>query len=90
MPNVSGKVGGSMNAISKEKVEALAKRGHVKCHGRGILGFRPKTNNVVFCTCVFRNLRRKGVDIYDLAALQEALAPELPTGTGEVPCPLPT
>lgn len=64
-----------MSAISKEKVEALAKRGHVKCYGRGILGFRPKTRAAVLCSCVFRNLRRKGVNIYDQGAVEKALAP---------------
>jgi hypothetical protein len=27
--------------VAREKVEAVAKRGHAKCHGTGILGYRP-------------------------------------------------
>lgn len=72
--------------ISLAKIEALAKRGHAKCHGRGILGYRPRTHAAVLCSCVFRNLRRRGVNIHNQRAVEEALAPELPTGTGEVPC----
>ena len=80
-----------MSAISREKVEALAKRGHVKCHGRGILGFRPapggkkgESNAAVLCTCVLRNLRRNGVIINDRAAVLAYLAPDPPK---EEPCP---
>ena len=67
-----------MTAISKEKVEALAKRSHARCHGRGILGFRPGTNAAVICTCVFRNLRRQGVNVNNHAAVVKALAPDPP------------
>ncbi|MDA8121437.1 MAG: hypothetical protein M0Z38_02585 [Deltaproteobacteria bacterium] len=81
-----------MSAISREKVEALAKRGHVKCHGRGILGFRSapgakkgESNAAVLCTCVFRNLRRKGVNINDMAAVARFLAPDPPKEGA--PCP---
>ena len=65
-----------MSAISKEKVESFAKRGHAKCHGRGILGYRPGTNAVVPCTCVWRNLRRQGVNVNDRIAVMKALAPD--------------
>lgn len=67
-----------MTRISVAKVEALAKRGHAKCHGRGVLGFRPGTHAAVLCTCVFRNLRRQGVNIYDQGAVARALAPDPP------------
>ncbi len=77
-----------MSAISAAKVEALAKKGHVKCHGRGVLGYRPGTHAAVLCTCVFRNLRRKGVNINDMAAVARFLAPDPPAATGEVPCPM--
>jgi hypothetical protein len=83
-----------MSAISAAKVEALAKRGHVKCHGRGILGFRPVTHDVVLCTCVWRNLRRKGVNINSMADVAKFLAPDPPKPepieTGDVPCQIPT
>ncbi len=66
-----------MSTISVAKVEALAKRGHVKCHGRGVMGRRPKTNAAVLCSCVFRSLERQGGNIYDQAAVVRALAPDL-------------
>ncbi|HQT97785.1 MAG TPA: hypothetical protein PKV70_08750 [Thermodesulfobacteriota bacterium] len=77
-----------MSVISREKVEALAKRGHVKCHGRGILGWRPVTGAAVLCSCVIRNLRRKGVNTDRQADVARALAPDPPNATGEVPCPV--
>ena len=67
-----------MSAISKEKVAALARKGHVKCHGRGILGYRPGTNAVVLCTCVWRNLRRQGVNVNNRVEVMKALAVDLP------------
>jgi hypothetical protein len=69
-----------VSTISAAKVEALAKRGHVKCHGRGVLGYRPVTHAAVLCTCVFRNLRRKGVNIDSMAAVARFLAPDPPAG----------
>ena len=77
-----------MSKISAAKVEALAKRGHVKCHGRGVLGYRPKTHAAVLCTCVFRNLRRQGVNIYDQGAVAKALA--MDPLKEEATCPVPT
>lgn len=74
-----------MSTISTAKVEALAKRGHVKCHGRGVLGYRPKTHAAVLCTCVFRNLRRQGININDQAAVAKVLAPDPPVQ--EETCP---
>ena len=73
-----------MSTISVAKVEALAKRGHAKCYGRGVLGYRPVTHAVVLCTCVFRNLRRKGVNIKSMAAVAKFLAPDPPAT--EEPC----
>lgn len=77
----------ALSTISAAKVEALAKRGHAKCHGRGVLGFRPGTHGVrpgthaaVLCSCVFRILRRQGVNINDQAAVFKALAPDPPAG----------
>ena len=67
-----------MSTISAAKVEALAKRGHAKCHGRGVLGYRPVTHAAVLCTCVFRNLRRKGVNINSMADVAKFLAPDPP------------
>jgi hypothetical protein len=77
-----------LTAISKEKVEALAKKSHAKCHGRGILGFRPGTNAAVLCSCVWRNLRRQGVNTNNQAAVVKALAPDPPEK--EATCPSPT
>jgi len=73
-----------MSTISAAKVEALAKRGHVKCHGRGIIGYRPGTNAVVLCTCVMRNLRRAGVNTVIQSQVEKALAPDQ---SKEEPCP---
>jgi hypothetical protein len=73
-----------LSAISVAKVEALAKRGHVKCHGRGVLGFRPGTHAAVLCSCVFRNLRRKGVNTNSMADVARFLAPDPPK---EESCP---
>ena len=67
-----------MSAISREKVEALAKASHAKCHGRGILGFRPGTNAAVLCTCVMRNLHRAGVNTVIQSQVEKALAPDPP------------
>lgn len=65
--------------IARDKVEGLAKRSHAKCHGTGILGYRPKANMaVVLCTCVFRNLRRRGVNINDREAVGKFLEPDPP------------
>ena len=72
-----------MSAISAAKVEALAKKGHVKCHGRGVLGYRPGTHAAVLCTCVFRSLRRRGVNIDSMAAVAKFLAPDLPKQEGQ-------
>ena len=52
-----------------------------KCHGCGVLGYRPVTHAAVLCTCVWRKLRRNGVNIDDQAAVVKALAPE-PPATG--------
>lgn len=70
-----------MTEISRAKVEELAKKGHVKCHGRGILGHRPGTNIPVLCTCVFRNLRRRDVNIYARGEVEKYLAQDPPTST---------
>ncbi len=67
-----------MSAISKEKVQELAKKGHAKCLGRGILGVRPGTNAAVLCSCVWRNMRRKGVNIDNRIEVMKALAPDPP------------
>jgi len=89
LPRLRGR---EVNTISAAKVKVLAKRGHVKCHGRGVLGYRPVTHAAVLCTCVFRNLRRKGVNINSMADVAKFLAPdppkEEPMETGEVPCPV--
>jgi len=77
-----------VTAISKAKVEAMAKASHAKCHGRGILGYRPGTNAAVLCTCVIRNLRRHGVNTDRQADVLRALAPDPPKE--EAPCPTPT
>lgn len=83
-----------MSVISREKVEALAKRGHAKCHGRGILGFRPapggkkgESNAAVICSCVFRNLRRRGVNIDSMADVARFLAPDPPAKEGACQAP---
>jgi hypothetical protein len=74
-----------MSAISAAKVEALAKKGHAKCHGRGVLGYRPGTNAAVLCTCVIRNLWRKGVNTVIQSEVEKALAPDPPKE--EATCP---
>ena len=71
-----------MTAISKAKVEALAKASHAKCHGRGVLGYRPGTHAAVLCTCVVRNLRRHGVNTDRQEDVAKFLEPE---PTGETP-----
>lgn len=50
----------------------------MKCYGRGILGYRPWTNAVVLCTCVWRNLRRRGVNVSNRIEVMKALAVEPP------------
>lgn len=70
--------------ISKEKIGELAKRSHAKCRGTGILGYRPGSEGTVIttlCSCVYRNLRRRGVDTKNQAAVMEYLAPDPPKET---------
>ncbi len=67
-----------MSEISKSKVQALAKPNHSRCLGRGIVGFRPGTNAAVFCPCIFRALRRRGVNTDQQADVARFLAPDPP------------
>ena len=67
-----------MSTISATKVEALAKRSHAKCHGRGVLGYRPGTGASVLCACVFRNLHRQGVNTAIQSQVEKALAQDPP------------
>ena len=60
--------------ISRNKLEALAKSGHVRCHGTGINGYR--AGAAMICPCVYRALEKKGVNLRSHGALQEAIGAE--------------
>lgn len=66
--------------ISRAKVEAMAKRSHAKCHGTGILGYR-KGGLAVLCTCVIRNLRRRGINKNSPEEMEKAIGPDTPPET---------
>jgi hypothetical protein len=62
--------------LSREKLSALAKPSHVRCHGTGIYGYSPGSGGAIICRCVWRALEKKGVDLRAKGALQEAIGKE--------------
>jgi hypothetical protein len=62
--------------LDMEKVRALAKPGHVRCHGNGISGYRQGGKVALVCGCVWRALDRKGVNVRNGKAVEEAIGKE--------------
>ena len=59
--------------LSREKLTALAKSSHVRCHGTGIYGYSPGSGGAIVCRCVWRAIEKEGIDLRAKGALQEAL-----------------
>jgi hypothetical protein len=65
--------------VSRRKLEALAKRSHTRCHGTGVEGYTTGKNPVlIICACVWRTLKRQGVDLQDKEEVAKRVGPEYP------------
>lgn len=62
--------------LDMEKVRALAKHSHVRCHGNGISGYTGGGAAAIVCRCVWRALEKKGVNLKDTKAVREAIGRE--------------
>lgn len=61
--------------LDTEKVRALAKPGHVRCLGNGIFAYTSGGKAIV-CRCVWRALEKRGVNVRDAKAVEEAIGKE--------------
>jgi hypothetical protein len=61
--------------LDPEKVRALAKPGHVRCHGNGIYGYTKA--GAIVCRCVWRALEKQGVNLKNAKAVREAIGKEM-------------
>lgn len=62
--------------LDMEKVRALAKPGHARCHGNGVSGYTGGGAKAIVCRCVWRALKAKGIEPRDAAAVRKAIGRE--------------
>jgi hypothetical protein len=62
--------------LSREKLTALAKPSHVRCHGTGVYGYSPGSGGAIVCRCVWRAMEKQGVNVRDAKAVQGAIGRE--------------
>ena len=76
--------------LDTEKVRALAKSSHIRCHGNGISGYTDGGAKAIVCRCVWRALEKQGVNLKDTKAVREAIGREKAAVEAEKPAAVAT